>query len=362
MSFPVKQNPNTRFDSIDWNDLKFGVYFSDHIFIAKYKDGKWNSGEIIPYGPLEVEPAMCTLHYAQSCFEGLKAFQCFDANGKSTGNANIFRPEKNAERLNRSGERLGIPAIDVNFQIEAMKELVKVDKKFIPQHRGQSLYLRPFTFGTSNFLGVQPSPEYSFIIITSPVASYYANGIQPIKILVCDEYVRAVRGGIGYTKAAANYAASLYAGMKAKEKGFAQVLWLDGVELKYVDEVGAMNIMFVIDGEIITPTLEQGSILPGITRMSVIELARDMGIKVTERKIAIQEVIDAHNAGKLQECFGTGTAAIISPVGQLTYKEQDYIINNNQIGSISQKLYDTILDIQYSDNKDAKGWNLHFAL
>ena len=361
MTFPITKNPNTRFNSMNWNDLKFGVYFSDHIFIAKYKDGKWNSGEIIPYGPMEIEPAMCTLHYAQSCFEGLKAFQCF-ADGKPTENANMFRPNKNAERLNRSGERLGIPAIDVNFQIEAMKELVKVDKKFIPQKRGESLYLRPFTFGTSNFLGVQPSPEYSFVIITSPVASYYANGIQPIKILVADEYVRAVRGGIGFTKAAANYAASLYAGMKAKEKGFAQVLWLDGIDRKYVDEVGAMNIMFVIDGEIVSPTLEEGSILPGITRMSVFELARDMGIKVTERKISIQEVIEAHKAGKLTECFGTGTAAIISPVGQLTYKGEDSIINNNEIGAISQKLYDTILDIQYSNNADAKGWNLQFKL
>jgi len=361
MTFPISKNPNTRFDSIGWNDLRFGVYFSDHIFIAKYKDGKWNNGEIIPYGPMEFEPALCTLHYAQSCFEGLKAFQCF-ADGKPTGNANIFRPEKNAERLNRSGERLGIPAIDVNFQIEAMKELVKIDKKFIPQKRGQSLYLRPFTFGSSSFLGVQPSPEYNFIIIASPVASYYANGIQPIKILVSDEYVRAVRGGIGYTKAAANYAASLYAGIKAKEKGFSQVLWLDGIEMKYVDEVGAMNIMFVIDGELITPSLEQGSILAGITRMSVLELAKDMGMKVTERRIAFQEVIEAHKAGKLTECFGTGTAAIISPVGQLTYKGQDYIINNNEIGSLSNKLYDTILDIQYSDSKDSKGWNLHFAL
>lgn len=362
MQFPITKNPNTRFDSIDWNNLRFGVYFSDHIFIAKYKDGKWNNGEIIPYGPISFEPALCTLHYAQSCFEGLKAFRCLDASGNPTGNANIFRPNKNAERLNRSGERLCIPQIDVDFQIEAMKELVKVDQKFIPTKRGQSLYLRPFTMGSSNFLGVQASPEYLFIIITSPVASYYANGLEPIKILVQDEYVRAVRGGLGFTKAAANYAASLYGGTKAKEKGFSQVLWLDGVELKYIDEVGAMNIMFVIDNELITPTLEQGSILPGITRMSILEIAKDMGLKVTERRIALQEVIDAHKSGKLQECFGTGTAAIISPVGQLTYKGEDMIINNNKIGSLSQKLYNTILDIQYSDNIDNKGWNEHFKL
>lgn len=361
MTFPITKNPNTRFNSIDWNKLRFGVYFSDHVFLAKYQNGKWNNGEILPYGPMEFEPALCTLHYAQSCFEGLKAFQCF-ADGKPTANANIFRPEKNAARLNLSGERLCIPPIDVDFQVEAMKELVKVDKKFIPQKRGEALYLRPFTFGSSSFLGVQASPEYHFMIISSPVASYYDGGIQPLKILVSDKYVRAVRGGIGYTKAAANYAASMYAGMKAKEEGFSQVLWLDGVEMKYVDEVGAMNIMFVIDGELITPSLEQGSILAGVTRMSVLELAKDMGIKVTERKISFQEIVDAHKAGKLTECFGTGTAAIISPVGQLTYKGESFIINDNKIGTLSQKLYDTILDIQYTDGKDSKSWNLHFAL
>ena len=362
MPFKIIKNHNTRYDNINWDDLRFGVYFSDHYFIAHYKDNKWDSGEIIPYGTLAIEPANCTFHYAQSCFEGLKAFNCTDASGNITGNANIFRPEKNAERLNNSSERLCIPTVDVNFQIEAMKELVRVDKKFIPTKRGQSLYLRPFIIGVGNFLGVQASTEYLYMIITSPVASYYAKGLEPIKILVETEYVRAVRGGLGFTKAAANYAASIYGGTKAKAKGFSQVLWLDGIEFKYVDEVGAMNIMFLIDDELITPTLEQGSILPGITRMSILELAKDMGIKVSERRIAFQEVIDAHKNGKLQECFGTGTAAIISPVGQLTYKGEDMIINDGKIGQLSQKLYDTILDIQYSDVPDPKGWNYHFKL
>jgi len=362
MPFKITKNTNTRFDSINWNDLRFGVYFSDHIFIAKYKEGKWNEGEIIPYGPLEFEPALCTFHYAQSCFEGLKAFNCIDANGNITGNANIFRPRKNAERLNMSGERLCMPALDVDFQIEAMKELVKIDQKFIPKKRGQSLYLRPFIIGSGNFLGVQASPEYYYMIITSPVASYYANGLEPIKILVQDEYVRAVRGGLGFTKAAANYAASLYGGTKAKEQGFSQVLWLDGFEFKYVDEVGAMNIMFLIDGELITPTLDQGSILPGITRMSILELAKDMGIKVTERRVEFQEIVEANKKGKLQECFGTGTAAIVSPIGQLTFKGENIVINDDKIGQLAQKLYDTILDIQLSDATDPKGWNYHFKL
>ena len=331
MAFKTTKTEKTRFDSIDWNDLKFGVYFSDHMFVAKYANGKWNDGEILPYGKMEFEPAMCTLHYAQACFEGLKAFP------SKQGGANLFRPTKNAERLNHSGERLCIPEIDVNFQVEAMKELVKLDNKFIPKKRGESLYLRPFVFGSSSFLGVQASSEYLYIVITSPVASYYSGGLAPVKILITDEYVRAVRGGLGNTKAAANYAASLYGGMKAKSLGFAQVLWLDGVNLEFVDEVGAMNIMFVIDDELITPSLEQGSILPGITRLSVLELAKDLGIKATERRISINEVLDAHKSGRLKECFGTGTAAVISPLGQLTFKGTNYLINDNKIGPIAQK-------------------------
>ena len=354
MKFKTTKNQNTRFNDINWNDLRFGQFFSDHMFIVNYKNGKWDDGEIVPYGPLPIEPAMCTLHYAQACFEGLKAFR------DVKGGANLFRPEKNAARLNHSGERLCIPNLDVNFQVEAMEELVKIDNKFIPTKRGQSLYLRPFVFGSANFLGVHASNEYMYIIITSPVSSYYANGLEPVKILITDEYVRAVRGGLGNTKAAANYAASLYGGTKAKEKGFSQVLWLDGVTLNFVDEVGAMNIMFVIDGEIVTPSLEQGTILPGITRMSVLELASELGLKATERRISVQEVVEAHRSGHLQECFGTGTAAVISPVGQLTYKGEDMIINNNKIGPIAQKLYDTITGIQYGEIEDKKGWVRHF--
>lgn len=354
MKFKTTKNQNTRFNDINWNDLRFGQFFSDHMFIVNYKNGKWDDGEIVPYGPLPIDPAMCTLHYAQACFEGLKAFR------DVKGGANLFRPEKNAARLNHSGERLCIPNLDVNFQVEAMEELVKIDNKFIPTKRGQSLYLRPFVFGSANFLGVHASSEYMYIIITSPVSSYYANGLEPVKILITDEYVRAVRGGLGNTKAAANYAASLYGGTKAKEKGFSQVLWLDGVTLNFVDEVGAMNIMFVIDGEIVTPSLEQGTILPGITRMSVLELASELGLKATERRISVQEVVEAHRSGHLQECFGTGTAAVISPVGQLTYKGEDMIINNNKIGPIAQKLYDTITGIQYGEIEDKKGWIRHF--
>ena len=350
MTFKTTKTQNSHFDSINWDDLRFGVYFSDHMFVANYKNGKWDDGEIMPFSNIEISPAMCTLHYAQACFEGLKAFR------SEKGGANLFRPEKNAARLNFSSERLCIPQIDVNFQVEAMKELVKFDNKFIPQKHGQSLYIRPFVFGSSNFLGVQASQEYKYIIITSPVASYYAGGLAPVKILVTDEYVRAVRGGLGNTKAAANYAASLYGGMQARKMGFSQVLWLDGVNLEFVDEVGAMNIMFVIDNEIITPSLLTGSVLPGITRKSAIEVCKSKGYKVTERKISIDEIAEAYNAGKIQEIFGTGTAAVISPVGHLKWGDMIMTINNNEIGEISQMLYDTLTGIQFGKLPDEFGW------
>jgi branched-chain amino acid aminotransferase len=258
--------------------------------------------------------------------------------------------------LNVSGARICIPEFPKERFIEAMKELVKTDYNWIPKQPGCTLYIRPVVYGSGNFLGVHSSETYKLIIMTSPVGSYYAEGMKPIKIKVADEYVRAVRGGLGRAKTAGNYAASLLAGTEAKKEGFAQVLWLDGVERKYVDEVGAMNIMFVIGDELITPTLDQESILPGITRDSVLTLARDMGLKVTERKIAIDEVIEAHKNGTLKEVFGTGTAAVISPVGSLTYKNEEYIINNNEIGELSQKFYDTLTGIQFGTVEDKFGW------
>ncbi len=353
MGIEIQKAQTSRFDSINWKNLGFGRYFSDHMFISYYKDGKWDEGKIVPYGPICFEPSMMALHYGQTIFEGLKAY--FDVNG----GANIFRPEMNAKRFNASAERLCIPQFDENKFVEAICELVKLDNKFIPKVFGESLYIRPVCFGSSPILGVHPSAEYILIIFTSPVASYYPEGLNPVKILIEDTYVRAVRGGLGNAKTAANYAASLYAGMKAKEKGFSQVLWLDGVQHEFVDEVGAMNIMFVIDDILITPPLSQGSILPGITRDSVLVLAREFGIKVQERSIKIQEVLEAYEKGLLQEVFGTGTAATISPVGKLYYKDKEMIINNNQIGPIAQKMYDTLTEIQYGKIMDTHKWNVH---
>lgn len=353
MGIQIEKATQTRFDSIDWSNLGFGRYFSDHMFISFYRDGKWDDGKIVPYGPICFEPSMMTLHYGQTIFEGLKAY--YDVNG----GVNLFRPEMNAKRMQSSAERLCIPPFDVEKFIEAIIELIKLDHKFVPKVKGESLYIRPVCFGSSCFLGVHPSQEYTFIIITSPVASYYPEGLNPVKILIEDQFVRVVRGGLGMAKTAANYAASLYAGQRAKEKGFSQVLWLDGIHHEFVDEVGAMNIMFVIDDILITPPLTQGTILPGVTRDSVLHLARQMGIKVQERSIKIQEVLEAYERGTLQEVFGTGTAATISPVGKLYYRDKELIINNNQIGPIAQKMYDTLTGLQHGIIKDTYNWIIH---
>ena len=353
MGIQIEKATQTRFDSIDWKNLGFGRYFSDHMFISFYRDGKWDDGKIVPYGPICFEPSMMTLHYGQTIFEGLKAY--YDVNG----GVNLFRPEMNAKRMQSSAERLCIPPFDVEKFIEAIIELIKLDHKFVPKVKGESLYIRPVCFGSSCFLGVHPSQEYTFIIITSPVASYYPEGLNPVKILIEDQFVRVVRGGLGMAKTAANYASSLYAGQRAKEKGFSQVLWLDGIHHEFVDEVGAMNIMFVIDDILITPPLTQGTILPGVTRDSVLHLARQMGIKVQERSIKIQEVLEAYERGTLQEVFGTGTATTISPVGKLYYHDKELIINNNQIGPIAQKMYDTLTGLQHGIIKDTYNWIIH---
>ncbi len=343
----------SRYDSINFDNLRFGVYFSDHIYVSDYNDGAWTQGEIVPYGPFEIEPAMCSLHYGQALFEGLKAFRSVK------GGVNLFRPRKNAERLNKSAERICIPPFDTELLIEAMKELCRIDYKFIPTKRGNALYIRPVAFGTGNFLGVHESAAYRLIIMTSPVGSYYPEGLNPVRIMVSDTYVRAVKGGTGNAKVAGNYAASLLASKQARALGYSQVLWLDGISHKFVDEVGAMNIMFVIDDELITPSLENGTILPGVTRDSILTLAREWGMQASEKSISIEEVLEAHSLGKLTEVFGTGTAAVISPVGVLGYKGKNYVINNNKIGHFTQKFYNAITGIQYGEIEDTHGWIVH---
>ncbi len=342
-TFKEKPDPTT---------LEFGTLFTDHMFILDYTEELgWHDGRIVPYGPIELDPSATSLHYGQTVFEGLKAYVT------DNDEVQLFRPDQNVARLNRSSERLRIPDLDVDYATKAIKELVKIDKDWVPKEKGTSLYIRPFIIATEAHLGVSPSKNYKFIVILSPVGAYYKEGINPVKIAVENEYVRAVEGGTGEAKTGGNYAASLVATELVAEKGFAQVLWLDGVEKKYIEEVGSMNVFFKINGEIITPDLH-GSILPGITRDSVIKMLEHWDIPVTERRISMQEVYDAHQNGTLEEAFGTGTAAVISPIGQLTWNNEDMVINNGKTGEIAKKLYDSLTGIQYGEIEDIFNWTV----
>ena len=336
----------------DWKNLGFGHIFTDHMFIMDYDEGQgWHDARIVPYQPLVLDPSALVFHYAQECFEGLKAYRCAD------GSVQLFRPDKNAERMQSTHDRLCIPQIPVADFVDAIKALVSVDKDWVPAEPDTSLYIRPFTIATEEVLGVKASAKYQFIVICSPSGAYYAEGLNPVKIYVEDEYVRATPGGTGYIKCGGNYAASIAAGEKAHKLGYSQVLWLDGVERKYVEEVGAMNIMFKMGGEIYTAATT-GTVLPGITRMSCIELLKSWGYKVNEGKLAIDTVMDAGRNGTLEEVFGTGTAAVISPVGSLMYEQEVVTVNNFEIGGLTQKLYDTLTGIQYGRLEDTFGWTI----
>ena len=337
----------------DWSNLGFGKYFTDHMFIMDYDKGMgWHDARISPYQNLSLDPACMVFHYAQEMFEGLKAYRTPE------GEIQLFRPDKNIERMNNTNTRLCIPHLEPSDVLDALKALVKVEKDWVPSLEGTSLYIRPFIIATDVHIGVHPSHSYKFIIILSPVGSYYPEGIKPVKIFVDREYVRAVKGGTGFAKVGGNYACSLIGQEKAEKLGYSQVLWLDGIEHKYVDEVGAMNVFFVIDGTVITPALEEGNILPGVTRNSCIQLLKKMGYKVEERRLALSEIIDAYKAGKLDEAFGTGTAAVVSPMGLLDTGDIKMEINNSEIGEIAQKLYDTLTGIQWGKLSDDFGWTV----
>lgn len=334
----------------DESRLGFGRLFTDHMFMMDYDAGQgWHDARIVPYDNFVLDPAALVFHYGQAIFEGLKAYR------NEKGEVLLFRPRDNFLRLNSSADRLCIPPIDVDQALENLLELIRVERDWIPSSPGTSLYIRPTIIATEAALGVKASDKYAFFIILSPVGAYYAGGMKPVRIYVEDKYVRAVPGGTGYTKAAANYAASLKAGEEAHEKGFSQVLWLDGATHTTIEEVGAMNMFFVIDGEVLTPALN-GSILPGITRDSILRLARSMGLKATERTIRIQEVFDAHDAGKLDEAFGTGTAAVISSVGEMTWKDRTIEINGGKMGKYSRIFYDRLTGIQMGREEDPFGW------
>lgn len=332
------------------DQLEFGKVFTDHMFIMDYMQGQgWHNPRIVPYQPISLEPSAMIFHYGQTVFEGLKAYVT------DKDEVILFRPEKNFERLNKSNARLCIPEIDEDFALTALKKLISVDRNWIPKSEGTSLYIRPFIIATEPYLGVHVADRYKFIIIMSPVGSYYKEGIHPVKIAVETEFTRAVKGGTGEAKTAGNYASSLKAQEVSEELGYSQVLWLDGVEKKYVEEVGSMNVFFKIDGEVVTPALN-GSILQGVTRGSIVELLKFWNMPVSERRISFEEVYDAYKAGKLEEAFGTGTAAVISPIGEFFWKGEKMIINNGETGELSHKLYDTLTGIQNGKLEDQLGW------
>jgi len=330
--------------------MGFGKLFTDYMFVMDYETGKgWHDARIEPYQNFQMDPATAVLHYGQAIFEGLKAYR------RDDGGIQLFRPQANFARMNRSAERMAIPKFDEEVALKGLLKLVEIEKDWVPAGKGTSLYIRPTIIATDPFLGVHASHTYRFFIIVSPSGAYYTSGLAPVNIYVEDNYVRAVRGGVGFAKAAGNYAASLRAAEIAAEKGYTQVLWLDGVEQKYVEEVGAMNMMFVIDGKIVTPMLN-GSILSGITRDSVLTLAKDAGLTVEERKVSIDEIVEGAKNGRVTEAFGTGTAAVVSPVGTLCYSGECVTFGNGSIGKYTRHFYDTLTGIQYGRLPDPHGW------
>ncbi len=334
------------------SELTFGTIFTDHIFVMDFQEEKgWYDPRVEPYGPFPLDPAAAVLHYAQAVFDGLKAFRGRD------GQVRLFRPQKHVERLIQSSQRLCIPPLDPDIALKSLVTLVGIEKDWVPSTVGTSLYVRPAIIASEPFLGVRPAKSYIYYVILSPVGAYYPEGINPVRILVVDKYVRAVEGGVGGAKTGVNYAASLYAAEEAKHAGFTQVLWLDGRERKYIDEVGTMNIMMKIGDEIVTPPLS-GTILAGVTRDSALTLMRDWGLRVSERPVTIDEVAAAARKGTLEEVWGTGTAAVISPVGELAYKGERLVINGGRIGTLTQKLYDAIVGIQYGTAPDTRGWTV----
>lgn len=334
----------------DESKLGFGQIFTDHMFVMDYTEGKgWHDARIVPYAPFSLDPACVVFHYAQEIFEGMKAYRTAD------NKIQLFRPDCNAKRMQDSADRLCIPQIPVDDYIEAVKTLVRVEKDWVPHSDGASLYIRPFVFANDVTLGVHASKHYIFCIICSPSGAYYAEGINPVKIYVEDDYIRAAPGLTGFTKCGGNYAASIKAGDLAEKAGYSQVLWLDGVEKKYVEEVGSMNILFKIDGEVYTAPCV-GTVLPGVTRRSIIELCKDWGYTVHEERLAIADIMQASKDGKLEEVFGCGTAAVVSPVKELKWKDEVAYIGEGKIGPLTQKLYDTMTGMQWGKIPDDKGW------
>ena len=350
MEIRIERNPAPKAKPTDASALGFGKVFTDHMFLMDYdRENGWNNARIVPYGNISISPASTVLHYGSEIFEGMKAYR------RPDGKIQLFRPWDNFSRMNDSAERLCLPALDEKFCLEALKKLIEIDSEWVPSASGASLYIRPFLFGNDPFLGVHTVNHCVFCIILSPSGSYYKEGVNPVRIMIETADVRAVRGGTGYAKCGGNYAASMRAGEKAEKKGFTQVLWLDGVERKYIEEVGSMNVMFKISGTVVTPKLT-GSVLPGITRRSCIALLKEWGIPVEERLLSVDELENAVRNGTLEEAFGCGTAAVVSPIGELSVDDEPFIINGGKIGPVTQKLYDELTGIQWGVKPDPFGW------
>ncbi len=351
MTFKITKT-TTPIPKADQGNLTFGQNFTDHMFTMEYSVEKgWHNGEIVPFGPISLAPSSLIFHYGQSLFEGLKAYKT------SEGKILLFRPDMNAKRSNSSASRMCMPQMDEELYVEAIKELVSLEREHIPTAPGTSLYIRPFMFATDRLLSVHASDTYKFVVILSPVGQYYSKGLSPTRLWVEQSYIRSAQGGTGETKCGGNYGCGLIAQQESEKKGFDQILWLDAKEHKYVEEVGSSNVFFVIDDEVITPPLS-GTILPGITRDSVIQLLKSKGHKVSERKLTIDEVIAAIKENRLKEAFGTGTAAVISAIGGLHYDGNDYVINNNEVGEITKNTYDTIRGIQIGEIEDKFNWTV----
>jgi branched-chain amino acid aminotransferase len=350
MSIEIQKRAELK-EKPDAASLSFGKVFTDHMLIMEHDEDGWHDAKIAPYGPFSMEPSSMVLHYGQALFEGLKAYRTPE------GKINLFRPAENFKRMNVSCERLCVPKIDEAYALEGLLELIRLEQDWVPSAPDTSLYIRPYIFANDPYLGVKASTKYIYAIILSPVGPYYAEGLKPVKIYVEDEYVRAVRGGLGFTKAAANYAASLLAGEMAHKKGYSQVLWLDGVRHENVEEVGSMNIFFKFNDELVTPALN-GSILGGITRDSIIKLAKKMGVPVNERTLPIAEVYERHAKGELEEVFGSGTAAVISPVSELNKDGNIITVNHGKMGPLTANLYETLTGIQWGKIEDSFNWTI----
>lgn len=345
-AFNITKASESRIKNVNLDDPGFGREFADHMLEVEYQDGRWQEPEIKPFGQVEITPALNALHYAQSVFEGLKAYYVDEET------VNLFRPEKNYERMARSCERMCIPMVEKEVFLNGITELIKLDHQWVPQKKGNTLYIRPLACAFDQVISARVSNKYRFYVMTSPVGSYYH---RPVKLITSEKYVRAVKGGVGDTKTAGNYAASFYPAKQAQAKGYDQVLWLDAFEHEYIEEVGTMNIFFVIDGVLVTPPLS-GTILPGITRASIIELAEHWDIPVKERRIRIDEVIDASKKGILEEAFGAGTAAVIAPVEEIHHEGHSVWVHEESHGPLGEKLYNTITGIQRGEIEDPFGW------